>query len=670
MSQQSPVEIHQGLFGYQDGHRLLATSGELDAESAITVLTLSDLATSSSDVGPGYWTGVPLPRIKSYALIRTWLAPEMPRPGCVWSHVLYIKSADMGRIPDLGAVARLANYPTRPLSFADYQSPLGFQVDGSSPSGTQRFTRENALQVLRRIYLRHDDKRAKISREALDAVTFGIWSQQWPRLRRSFAFRTTGQGQYPSSVRELVTNRAEAEFLSGGESYDGPRDWEEVAIEDLFDVQDGAFRQFVWRYGSDLRHSRDRFVFLARLFVAMQTKELSGPPLRALLDRMSLELSDPADGKLLKQHFMAGGRARFSLVPRCDSLDVLEFYARSGGASVLPQPDEDLLEALGANWPADSDRLLRVTSELLHKEEKFGDQLARQLARCATAGSVLSRAGGYADVLRVAVSEKPSLLDDAAIVSLEPTLIRDLLQWVPDGSDLAHRLVDRLFGFEDVLVAQTMARKAPNAVLKRLLTDLSAAAGGGHELRDSAWLDAGRWIAAAIDPSTALDQVSTLSELAAWARLFDYSTSLGLKFPVSRWATALSRSNDDFRGGDKSSLYAYLFVMACIRPMQGCEPLLELTFSTLHREILRGTLSARARPLLEDYLPPLAWWKNWDTGLRLRQGVVNAYVEGQLDPSSFFRLTSDRYDMEQLVELAEDTKAGRHYLRRSSAREY
>ncbi|CAA2136705.1 hypothetical protein [Hyphomicrobium sp. ghe19] len=334
------------------------------------------------------------------------------------------------------------------------------------------------------------------------------------------------------------------------------------------------------------------------------------------------------------------------------------------------QSDDDLLEPLGADWPAHSDRLLGVTSELLHQKEKFGDQLARRLGRAATAGSVLSRAGGYPDVLRVAVSEAPSLLDDGSIVSLEPALIRDVLQWVPDGGDLAHRLVDRLFGIDDVEVAQTMARKSPDAVLRRLTTNLSAAARGGHDFMDSAWLDAGRRIAAAIDPSTAIDQVSTLSELAAWGRLFDYSTTLGLRLPISHWARALTRSTDDLCGGEKSSLYAYLFVMACIRPKQGCEPLLESTFATLYRGIQGRTLTTRARELLESYLPPLAWWKNWDTGMRLKQGAVNAYVEGQLDASSFFRLTNDRYAMEQLVELAEDTKAGRHYLRQSGIGEH
>jgi hypothetical protein len=664
MSQRSSVEIHQGLFGYQDGHRLLASSLELDDESAATVLTLSDLATASGEVGPGYWTGVPLPRIKCYALIRTWLAPEMPRPGCVWSHVLYIKFSDMGRIPDLGAVGRLARYPSWPLALADYQSPLEFEVVGHGSAGEQRFTREHALQVLRRIYVGGVLKRQEVPRASLEAVTFEIWSQQWPRLRRSFPFRTTGQGYYPRSVRDLMTERVESDLpaQTAGEAI--PRDWEAAAIEDLFDAHGGEFRQFVWRYGSDVRQSRDRFVFLSGVFVATQSKTLAGPEVRALLEKLSRELSDPSDGRLLKQHVMAAGRARFSLVPPCDGLEVLEFYARSGKASGLPAPDEDLLETLGNDWPVGSDRLLRVTSSLLDEREPFGDQLARRIGRVAKADSLLSDGAGYPNVLRIAVSEAPSLLDDKAIVSLEPSLIGDMLQRVPDGGDLANHLVDRLFGMNDTEIAQTMARKAPDAVLRRLISDRSAAARGASEVKGSAWLAAGRRIAAAVDASTALDRVSTFSELAAWCWLFDYSTTLGLRLPISNWAAAFSRSTDDVGSSEKITVYAYAFVLASVRPERGCEPLLELTFAPLHRAIVRGALTPRARTLLESHLPPLAWWKNWDMGVRLKQGVVNAFVGGQLDVSSFLRLTSDTYDMEQLVELAEDTHAGRRYLGR------
>ena len=57
---------------------------------------------------------MPLPGTNYYALFCTWLAPEMPRPGCVWSHVLFIELADMAELPDLGVLRCLFRRPALP----------------------------------------------------------------------------------------------------------------------------------------------------------------------------------------------------------------------------------------------------------------------------------------------------------------------------------------------------------------------------------------------------------------------------------------------------------------------------------------------------------------------------------------------------------------------------
>ncbi len=290
VSEHPSIEIHQALFGYQDGHRLLATSIPLDDDSASTVLTLSDLAAASSDVGMGYWTGIPLVKAKTYALIRTWLAPEMPRPGCVWSHVLLIKFSDLGRIRDLAVVAQLAAYPHWPLSLQTYEAPLLMGLGGIEASGGVNFTRDHALNVLRNAYARRPGNVLGLSRAVIEEVTFSIWSQQWPRLRRAFAFRTTGQGTFASSTRQLMAGGMVAgmEGVAGSEALE----WETAAIDDLFDQQGGAFRQFIWRYGSDVRHSRERFKLLAETFVSLQSKPLSGPRLQSVLKSLTNELPD------------------------------------------------------------------------------------------------------------------------------------------------------------------------------------------------------------------------------------------------------------------------------------------------------------------------------------------------------------------------------------------
>ncbi|MEX5616905.1 hypothetical protein ABFV55_19465, partial [Pseudomonas syringae] len=85
------MKIDQCLFGYDDGHKLLSSSLSLGGE--LSLLTeLSDLAPNTMfGVSEGYWTGIPAPSIGRYVLMRTWTAPEMSRPGCVWTHALLIE---------------------------------------------------------------------------------------------------------------------------------------------------------------------------------------------------------------------------------------------------------------------------------------------------------------------------------------------------------------------------------------------------------------------------------------------------------------------------------------------------------------------------------------------------------------------------------------------------
>ena len=90
------VPLQQTLHGYSEGHRLLASSIDLPTRDAKTVLMMSDASGPAATIGEeGYLTGYPLPESGHYALARTWAAPEMPRPGCVWTHTILIDFSDI-----------------------------------------------------------------------------------------------------------------------------------------------------------------------------------------------------------------------------------------------------------------------------------------------------------------------------------------------------------------------------------------------------------------------------------------------------------------------------------------------------------------------------------------------------------------------------------------------
>src|SRR5262245_54967263 len=95
------LRIEQALFGYREGHQLLAASVPLVPKVRQFVANVTD--GSGPETSEGFdsaYTGLPIPDTSYYALFCTWPAPEMPQPGCVWSHVLLLDLADLARIPD------------------------------------------------------------------------------------------------------------------------------------------------------------------------------------------------------------------------------------------------------------------------------------------------------------------------------------------------------------------------------------------------------------------------------------------------------------------------------------------------------------------------------------------------------------------------------------------
>src|SRR4051812_48033964 len=114
MAVRTPIEIHQTLHGYRDGHELLAASLPLTGPSRRTMLALSDLSGDGSPRGFGeYLTGYPLEDAGLYALARTWYAPEMSRPGCVWTHTVLVGLRDLGTLTELGALRAHFRRPER-----------------------------------------------------------------------------------------------------------------------------------------------------------------------------------------------------------------------------------------------------------------------------------------------------------------------------------------------------------------------------------------------------------------------------------------------------------------------------------------------------------------------------------------------------------------------------
>jgi hypothetical protein len=123
--------VDQFLFGYRDGHELIAGSRSLSPRQQRDVLPHLDASFDRADAQQ--LVGIGIPSLGGYLLARIWPAPERPRPGAVWAHALLLTAEQLARV-------RLAGLPgllRRPIDdrFDGYSTalPLLQEADRATP---------------------------------------------------------------------------------------------------------------------------------------------------------------------------------------------------------------------------------------------------------------------------------------------------------------------------------------------------------------------------------------------------------------------------------------------------------------------------------------------------------------------------------------------------------
>src|SRR5208337_2342062 len=184
------IELAQTLHGYGDGHQLLSSSIELSREQQWQLLVMSDLSGPSFRAGfESYLTGYPLAAGGFYCLARTWFAPELPRPGCVWTHSIFISDTDLARIGDFRSIIPCFRRPSSPKDIGSYNTSIRISPSCDKP---YNLADEVTSALLSLLYGSASQTVVLTSSSSLsyEELVLAVFSQQWPRLRRNFRFCT------------------------------------------------------------------------------------------------------------------------------------------------------------------------------------------------------------------------------------------------------------------------------------------------------------------------------------------------------------------------------------------------------------------------------------------------------------------------------------------------
>jgi hypothetical protein len=296
------IVLNQTLHGYADGHQLIASSTDLTRDQQTLLLVMSDLSGPAFRTGfESYLTGYPLKTSGFYCFARTWFAPELPRPGCVWTHTLIVKNEDLARIQSFSALNDVFRRPEYPEVFERYESEI---VLGDSAARRPVLRAKDGREIMWGLY--ETERQIVVPTDAprtYEDFVLALLDQQWPRLRRNFKFCTGAL-----SIRETefdlsmsppeITHSIGTQGLivkAGMDRSSTSAAWLDLAEEDLYaDLSQFEYRRFLWHFGPDFTEGRATFRPLTEFFVALQTRDIKriGDRFLSMLARFFPEQQD------------------------------------------------------------------------------------------------------------------------------------------------------------------------------------------------------------------------------------------------------------------------------------------------------------------------------------------------------------------------------------------
>ena len=636
------IRIEQALFGYREGHNLVAASVALAARERQFLATITD--GSGPENAKGFeeaYTGLPVPGTNHYALFCTWPAPEMTRPGCVWSHVLLIDLADLARIRDLSVLRRLCARPTLPLKLSDYELPLSLLASEVSPVLEDRKDLGRAIQLLWALYGQPEAGIVVLDESCAqwEVAVFGLWSQQWPRLRREFAFSTGSLGDRRlagvafdlqiapegserlwgrSGVRTCVLSLLPSGSAPGGEPLKAA--WAVTALEDLQTGLGTTLRQFLFNYGSDIEKPRFGFAPLATAYerIVLHHSEDWVENLRSI-------------GQMFPNKSEAV-RLKESLVAPCKTLDSKESLDRAWATALFLFTAHEATAYAGLSfdhaglapllWKEKRDGVISLLGRLVRQRESpAATSFATAIANTLQPGELRFISEGYSELISIMISHRP-------------TLAFEVDTWHLPGHTQSQ--------IYEVLSRLPLAQEDWGKILGAML--ISGTYVGMREVVDKAgpyamqgafrWLEQGlarevlppqAWREALAEPASRLiagDEQLPPAPLAlcAWC------------VPPDEARHALSASRQDIQNLAEQPLEtlpfplrvptAFLLVTLGLRAKDDAGlKLIVKSFYPVHDVIASGEYSSESWSLLSPELPYLGLWRDWDRCEKLRRAV-------------------------------------------------
>lgn len=657
------IRTDQALFGYNDGHRLLASSKSLGSETQRVLRTLTDAAFDGGV--KTYLTVQPIETESAQAFVRTWRADDWNRPGSVWSHVLLVEHSDLSKMTGFGAITKAFRRP-RPAAgslpdaeLAAYQKAL--EVAGDQRVGPLSVDIDALRQIVRATYSTNDPVQLRVHQlEDFESLLLAMAEQQWPRLRRTFSSRTRQRASSATYDLELVEKLSRPTVTTVVADYE-PRDvgrWVDWLVRDLIQP-DENFRLFLRLGGTESRTGRSELHRLVNLYdrLAQPNQDIittaaavrHAYPLPETQSLLKAALFGPADSSTYGSWPVDEASRLSAALAASPSLDLerLDFGSRLARLALSP---------------GGAEKVGRMDLETLPLEAL--EPVVADVAGAVDITAAVALANALPDLGALVVARRPELLGQPAVwAEGDAGLLLDILELQSRAS-----VNDALVSLLELSAVEPLAAVA--SANPSRWWDLLAWVGTRPPSDLVAGAEVLRAVLARIG-SAALGSppeksLQSPGELVALALAADLGVGLWRRVPAKDWAGLMSYL-PELAGPRFVVERAFSIALASALQSNSAKVRThgwQVTFEFLHHALLDPGFDLEAWHLLANVLPA---GEEWDRCSRLRRGAAWEVRRDQWSPASVERLieasTPYQHDMAGLINTRSEKKTKDSWLR-------
>jgi hypothetical protein len=593
---------------------------------------------SGSETPKGFekaYTGLPVPDTDYYAFFCTWPAPEMPRPGCVWSHVLLLELTDLARVPDLSQLRHFCVRPQTAPSLSQYEQLVTLS-SAETPSQPFRESAKTVLPLLQALYTNPESGIIALTEEpaAWEPAVFAVWSQQWPRLRRNFAFSTGSLGDRrladvnfdlqiaPLTPATLWRRAGLPTIIVDSNVPPSPSalPWLQTACEDLKGDSARGLRRFLFTYGSDIEKPREAFAKLAAAY--MHAFADPSDDWVSKLRAIGQIFPNQSEALRLKELLLKPARTPDQQKNLERAWGTASFLLDAPEASAYSNVSIDHSHWAKLLWEFKKDEVLSLLGRLVRQREKpTGTAFVAAIANTISPEDLQPISKNHPELVPILLSHRPALAKEACTWQLPDHTqwqVYDVLDRLSlDEKEWSEIEAAMFIAAAYVAVRESVAKAGQHAMegaLRWLNNKVSQ-----EYLPSEAWRQA---LAAKAGKLLAEARRLQPDELALCAWLAHPDAARHLLSAERPDVQSLALQQLENIPSPLRSYTAFLLVTLGLRAVgpEGLSPLVR-GFFAVHEALATISFSSESWQILSPELPRLVIWRDWDRCEKLRRAV-------------------------------------------------